>query len=98
MCELEHNIFALGPNAETAMSIVEDLNKVILHIGDISDIAFEMPIDDFLEHNFPEEMKLRFPMSDKVDEPSNYDGIVEWTREQMKNYHTNIIKPMITIG
>ena len=97
MCELENDDFAIGPNAESAMRIVQDLSQVILQIGDISDIATIMAIDDFLELKFPNKMKLRFPMRDKEDEPSNFDEIVEWTRDQMKSYHPRMIRPKIVI-
>lgn len=96
-CELEHNKFAIGPGADTALSIVPSLDPVTLQIGSIRDIAIVLPIDDFLNLKFPQDIRLRFPMRDPMEEPSNYDGIVQWTKEQMKDYHTIFAKTMFSI-
>lgn len=91
-CELEHNRFAIGPDADTALSIVPDLSPVKLNIGNIRDIAIALPIEDFLKLKFPDDIRLRFPMSDDPSTPTNYDGLVTWTKEQMENYHTIVGK------
>lgn len=96
-CELEHNKFAIGPGTDTALSIVPSLDPVTLQIGSIRDIAIVLPIDDFLNLKFPQDIRLRFPMRDPMEEPSNYDGIVQWTKEQMKDYHTIFAKTMFSI-
>ena len=96
-CELEHNIFVRGPDAGTALSIVQSLSPVTLQIGSIRDIAIALPIDDFLDLKFPRDIRLKFPMRDSMEVPSNYDGIVQWTKEQMKDYHTILAKPMLVI-
>lgn len=91
-CELEHNKFAIGPDADTALSIVPDLSSVTLHIGDIRDIAVALPIDDFLNLKFPDDIRLKFPMHDASETPSNYDEIVEWSKEQMKKHRSVLTK------
>ena len=96
-CEIEHNPFARGTGAEHAMSIVMNREPVTLQIGDIRDIAVAMPINDFLELRFPADIKLHFPMRGDGEEPSNFDGIVRWTREQMKNYRSIMVKPTFLI-
>ena len=96
-CELEHDKFAIGPGADTALSIVPSLDPVTLQIGSIRDIAIALPIDDFLDLKFPHDIRLRFPMRDPMEVPSNYDGIVQWTKEQMKDYHTILAKTMFII-
>lgn len=85
-CELANDMFTINPDDE-AGDIVPDLSPVTLQIGNIRDIAVAIPIDDFLELKFPRDIRLKFPMREKGEEPSNYDGIVEWTKGQMKRYH-----------
>ncbi len=97
-CELEHNVFAMGPNAKDVMRIVEDLSDVTLNIGDIRDIAVAIPIQDFLDIKLPQDIRLHFPMRQAGEEPSNFDQIVEWSREQMKEYRTIHARPIITLG
>lgn len=96
-CELEHNRFSIGPDADTRLTIVPDLVPVTLNIGEIRDIAIALPIEDFLELKFPDDIRLRFPMSEDPNAPTNYDGLVAWTKEQMQNYHTITAKPTFTI-
>ena len=97
-CELEHNRFARGQDAEAGLRMICDLTPVTLNIGSIRDIAVAMPMEDFLELRFPPDMRLRFPMSDDKSNPTNYDGIVEWTKEQMKGFKTFAGRPMCVIG
>ena len=96
-CELQPDLFARGENADEAMSIVYDLNRVTLKIGDIHDIAEALPIEDLLELKFPSDIRLHFPMRDLGEEPSNFDQIVIWTRSQMSNYHTILCKPTVVV-
>lgn len=96
-CELEHSPFAIGPTADTDLTIVPDLSPVTLQIGSIRDIAVALTIDDFLELKFPSDIRLKFPMREEGEEPSNYDGIVQWTKEQMKDYHTILVSPIAII-
>ena len=96
-CELEHNKFETGPGADTALPIVQSLEPVTLNIGSIRDIATAIPIDDFLDLKFPRDIGLKFPMRGPMEVPSNYDGIVRWTKEQMKDYHTVMSKLIFSL-
>ena len=77
--------------------IVPDLSPVKLQIGSIRDIAVALPIDDFLELKFPHDIVLNFPMREKGEEPSNYDEIVKWTKEQMRDYHPSLANAIAII-
>lgn len=67
-----------------------DLSPMTLH-----DIAVVFSIDAFMELKFPLDIMLKFPM--RGEEPSNYDELVEWTKAQMKNYHTILASAMAII-
>lgn len=97
-CELEKNEFAMGPDADSALKIVEDVSPVKLQLGSIRDIAYAVPIDNFLKLLIPRYIPLHFPMRELYQIPSNYDIIVSETRKIMKNYKSIFVKPMITIG
>ena len=97
-CELEKNKFAMGPDADSALKIVEDASPVKLQLGSIRDIAYAVPIDNFLKLLIPRYIPLHFPMRELYQVPSNYDVIVAETRKAMKDYKSIFIKPMITIG
>lgn len=97
-CELEKNKFAMGPDADSALKIVEDASPVKLQLGSIRDIAYAVPIDNFLKLLIPRYIPLHFPMRELYQIPSNYDIIVSETRKIMKNYKSIFVKPMITIG
>ena len=97
-CELEKNEFAMGPDADSALKIVEDASPVKLQLGSIRDIAYAVPIDNFLKLLIPRYIPLHFPMRELYQIPSNYDIIVSETRKIMKNYKSIFVKPMITIG
>ena len=88
--EIEHDRFARGEHAEEAMSMVRNLDRITLQIGDIRDIAYELPIDDFLELKL--NMPLRFPMRESGQVPSNFDNVVQFTKEQMKNYRSRLVR------
>ena len=96
-CELERDDWAVGPGAESALRIVRDLRAVTLNIGSIRDIAVAIPVDDFLKLRLPKGIRLRFPMSSDGQNPTNYDKVVSWTREEMGRYRTTIGKPMFVI-
>lgn len=95
--EVKKNIFAMGPDAENAHELVRNLEPVKLHLGDLSDITVEMPIEDFMSGYLPEGFKCRWPSNEDPEQPSNNDGIVEWTVEQMKNYHSIFVRPTFAI-
>lgn len=82
---LKKNIFAMDADAENANELVRSLEPVKLQLGDISDITIEMLIDDFLNGCLPYGFRCRWPSSGDPERPSNYDNIVEWTAEQMRN-------------
>ena len=88
-CELANDMFTINPD-DKAGDIVPDLSPVKLQIGSIRDIAVALPIDDFLKLKFPHDIVLNFPMREKGEEPSNYDEIVKWTKEQMRDYHPSL--------
>lgn len=67
-----------------------DLSPMTLH-----DIAVVFSIDAFMELKFLLDIMLKFPM--RGEEPSNYDELVEWTKAQMKNYHTILASAMAII-
>ena len=66
-------------------------------IGDISDIAVEMPIEAFMKGYLPTGFKCRWPSNEDPHKPSNYDRIVEWTAEQMKNYRSILVRPSFSV-
>ena len=85
--------FAMGADVENVNELVRSLEPVKLQLGDISDITIEMPIDDFLNGCLPDGFRCRWPSSEDPEHPSNYDGIVEWTAGQMRNYRSIFAKP-----
>ena len=95
--EVKKNIFAVGPDAENAHELIRNLEPVKLQLGDLSDITVEMPIEDFMSGYLPEGFKCRWPSNEDPEQPSNYDEIVEWTAEQMKNYHSIFVRPTFAI-
>lgn len=97
-CELEKNKFAMGPDADSAMKIVESLNPVKLQLGSIRDIAYAVPVDNFLKLLIPQYIPLHFPMRELYESQSNYDILVAETRKKMKDYKSIFVKPMIAIG
>ncbi len=95
--ELKKNIFAMGPGAENAHELIRSLEPVKLQLGNLSDITVEMPVEDFMSGYLPAGFKCRWPSNEDPDNQSNYDGIVEWTAEQMKYYHSKYVCPTFTI-
>lgn len=91
--KLENDGFWFGPGADTNLSVVQDCKPLTLNIGNIRDIAIAMPINNFLNLKFPNTIRLRFPMSDYSDMPTNYDSIVETTKETMKQRNPILMKP-----
>ena len=98
-CELRENKFAMGINSDTSKKIVEDLTPVKLQIGNIRDIAYAIPIENFLELDLltPQDIQLRFPMRELCESQSNYDKIVDNTRSIMKNHKSPFVRPMLVI-
>lgn len=95
--EVKKNIFARGPGAEGAHELIRNLEPVKLQLGDLSDITVEIPIEDFMRGCLPNRFKCKWPSSEDPNKPTNYDGIVEWTKEQMKNYRSIFVKPTFAI-
>lgn len=98
-CELRENKFAMGINSDTSKKIDEDLTPVKLQIGNIRDIAYAIPIENFLELDLltPQDIPLRFPMRELCESQSNYDKIVGNTRFIMKNHKSPFVRPMLVI-
>lgn len=95
--ELKKDFFAIGPGAEDALELIRSLEPVKLQLGDLSDITVEMPIEDFMRGFLPTGFRCRWPSNEDSENPSNYDGIVEWTAEQMKNYRSIFVRPTFAI-
>ena len=93
--ELKTNMFTVGVGAEN--ELIRSLEPVKLQLGDISDITVEMPIDVFMNGYLPEGFKCRWPSSEDPENPSNYDGIVEWTADQMRNYRSIFVRPTFAV-
>lgn len=96
-CELRENKFAMGINSDTSKEIVEDLTPVKLQIGNIRDIAYAIPIENFLKLLIPRYIPLRFPMRELYESQSNYDKLVSNTRSVMKNHKSPFVRPMLVI-
>lgn len=96
-CELRENKFAMGINSNTSKEIVEDLTPVKLQIGNIRDIAYAIPIENFLKLLIPRYIPLRFPMRELYESQSNYDKLVSNTRSVMKNHKSPFVRPMLVI-
>lgn len=95
--EVKKDIFARGPGAEDAYELIRSLEPVKLQLGDLSDITVEMPIADFMRGYLPDGFRCRWPSNEDPENPSNYDGLVEWTAEQMKNYRSIFVRPTFAI-
>ena len=80
----------------SGIAVPENWNGGAIWAG-FFNIATSLTIDDFLNLRFPEDILLRFPMSDDESKPTNFDEIVKWTREQMKKYKTLVAKPVFMI-
>ena len=91
--ELQKNVFARG--TDEANALIHSYEPVKFQIGDISDITVEIPIDDFMRGYLPDGFKCRWPSN--KERTSNYDEIVAWTSEQMKNYRSFAVKPTCVI-
>ena len=96
-CELRENKFAMGINSDTSKEIVEDLTPVKLQIGNIRDIAYAIPIENFLKLLIPRYIPLRFPMRELYESQSNYDKLVSNTRSVMKTHKSPFVRPMLVI-
>ena len=95
--ELEENKFRIGPVEDGKnMRMIWDLTPKIIQIGDISDIAFEISIDDFLQLNGFLDRKYIWPCGNE-NSKTIYDLIVEDTRKRIKDFYTPITTPMIQV-
>ena len=97
ICELEKDEFAMGPGAENAMRIIQDLEPVKIQIGDIRDITEVLTIDQFINGWLPPWFICRWPMNDFPKAPSIFENMVADTRRQVKEYHSFFVKPLMTI-
>ena len=52
-CKIEKNMFAVGPDAKNAYSIVRETKPCLFKIGNLKDIAVSLPIEDFINLKFP---------------------------------------------
>lgn len=97
--EVKKDVFASprGHGAEDAHELIRSLEPVKLQLGNLSDITVEMSIEDFMSGHLPAGFKCRWPSNDEPENPSNYDGLVAWTSEQMKNYLSIIVRPTFAI-
>ena len=95
--ELEKNIFAIGPGADEAYSMIWNYEPVILQLGDLSDITVEMPIEDFMNGYLPPGFKCRWPSNEIPMASSNYDIIRAETHKQMRNYRSIHVRPAYTV-
>lgn len=95
--EVKKDMFAVGPGAENAHELIRSLEPVKLQLGDLSDITVEMTIQEFMSGYLPGDFRCRWPSNEDPEQPSNYDGIVKWTKEQMKNYRSIFVRPTFTI-
>ena len=86
-----------GNLGHTSKEIVEDLTPVKLQIGNIRDIAYAIPIENFLKLLIPRYILLRFPMRELYESQSNYDKLVSNTRSVMKNHKSPFVRPMLVI-
>ena len=84
-------------SSDTSKEIVEDLTPVKLQIGNIRDIAYAIPIENFLKLLIPRYIPLRFPMRELYESQSNYDKLVSNTRSVMKNHKSPFVRPMLVI-
>ena len=75
----------------------KDLTPVKLQIGNIRDIAYAIPIENFLKLLIPRYIPLRFPMRELYESQSNYDKLVSNTRSVMKNHKSPFVRPMLVI-
>lgn len=92
-CQSEVDKFAIG-DPENAYALILDKNRITINVGDIRDIAYAIPMEQFLNtsgingrHSFPCVGNIKAP----------YDFLLDKTREEMKNYKSFIVKPMFTI-
>lgn len=66
-------------------------------MNDIRDIAYAIPIENFLKLLIPRYIPLRFPMRELYESQSNYDKLVSNTRSVMKNHKSPFVRPMLVI-
>lgn len=94
--ELEENRFARKIKDGKHFRMVWNLEPKKIQIGDISDIAYVLPIDDFLLLKGFEGKRFRWPVGEG-DQKTIFDLMVEDTRKIMKDFNTPILTPLVII-
>ncbi len=89
---MEPNIYSL----DFTNSVIRSTEPFKLNIGDVSDIACVLPIDDFLQLRLPKDLEWKFPTT-KSKAPSIFDQIVQHTKEALESRESTIIKQIATI-
>lgn len=97
MCELEQSPFSRADaNGIIPMTLVWDLNPIILNIGDIRDIAYKIPTKDFVDMRGLNKHKYRWPHS--PGGKTIYENIVEDSRKQIdQGFYSPLQRLMFTI-
>ena len=83
VAQLEKNNFAIN-QAEDEYSMVLDEDDLFIEVGDISDIAYKIPIKDLLDLQI--DRSLKFPMSINNGPKTFVDYVIEETKKQLKDY------------
>jgi hypothetical protein len=89
---LEPNLYSM----DFSNSLIKSTEALMINIGDISDIAHALSIQDFLKLRFPKNIELRFPMS-YPEKPSMFEIIVHDTRKMLEKVKISPVKPTGTI-
>jgi hypothetical protein len=89
---LEPNLYSM----DFSNSLIRSTEALTINIGDISDIANALSIQDFLNLRFPKDIELRFPMSSS-EKLSIFDMIVQDTRKILMKLTSISVRPSVTI-
>ena len=84
--ELRLAFVELGEQEGKLYNIKKHSEPQIFNIGDIRDIAYEMPIDNLISLSGLAGKRYRFPNSEDPNRKFYYDYCVEETRKLIKNY------------
>ena len=85
MAVAESTLDLNNSSAEKNMRMICDLSSVHINIGDISDIAVKVPINEFLNLDFIDKYRLIFPMNNN-NRSTILESIIKDTRMQMRDY------------